>query len=159
MHGRFPVLTTDFSAIDLKAMGSCCFRKWNCPGFSPASCALISAQFPNSTAPSLRDFDVRRATGGGYGNSVTWLCGFLEGSCGRDGWGRSTYAICCEAAHSPHRCFHSSSKSCWIRRDRGNSAPTSSALESVAHVEPYLSSAKAYPDQQTPDRLGTPEHS
>lgn len=122
--------------IDSKVKDFCCSRRLNFPGFSRVNCVLVSRCL------NSRGFYVLRATFE-CGNFETWLCGFLEGICGQDCWGRSAYAICCEAARSLHRCFHSNSRLCWTRRDQENFAQTSNALENDELDEPLKNLEKA----------------
>lgn len=128
-----PVAIKDFSVIDSRAWDFCCFRKLNFRGFfGQRNSVSISVQYPNSTAPNL-GCDVQKEIVE-CESFVTLLCGFLGGSCGRDGWGRSTYVICCVAVRSPHRYCHLNSRLYWIHKGRGNFELTSTALESDAPV-------------------------
>jgi hypothetical protein len=122
--------TKDFFVIDSKAKDFCCFHKWNFRGFFVRENSFsVYFQCLSSIVPNSKDFDVRKGIDG-CGTTGTWLCVFLGEKCGRDCWGRSTYVICCVVVHSPRRYCHSSSKSCWIHKDRVSSERTLNALES-----------------------------
>lgn len=109
---RYLVLITDCESC-LMVWDFCCFHKLSSRGFAAqGNCALIWVRCSDSTGPGWKDFCVQKVIDG-FESFGIWLCGFLEGKCGRDCWGRSTYVICCVAAHSlPLRCYRSSSMLC-----------------------------------------------